>query len=267
DGSIAWGTHPPAWGIRAYIKWRRSRTLGRAARVQGHEVRLAGHVDEVRGELGRTPEEARGVGQLLQDVARVAGPESKVLAAVVREDLGHRLGAVVDLLPLAHALEDLLVLRDRWRLDPDLVPDAAQERLVDEVRGIQVRGEDDEHVERDLELLAGVERQVVDALLQRHDPAVEEVLRRDPLAAEVVDHEDPAVRLHLERGFVELRRFVVDEVERLEGELAAGHDDRPLADDPAVVEAQPVRDDRIERRTVVDLVVDLDNLLVDLDGV
>jgi hypothetical protein len=48
---------------------------------------------------------------------------------------------------------------------------------------------------------------------------------------------------------------------------SARHDDRTLRDDPAVIEAQALRDDRIERDAVIDLVVDLHDLLVDLDRV
>ena len=54
-------------------------------------------------------------------------------------------------------------------------------------------------------LLAGVQRQVVDAALERHDPPVQQVARRDALPAEVVDDEHAAVGLHLHRRFVELR--------------------------------------------------------------
>src|SRR2546426_5439335 len=243
------------------------RPLRVAARVERHEVALAGHVDEIRRELRRATQEARGVDELLEDVPRVAAAQAEVLLAVVREDLAQRLGLVVDVLPRADAAEDLLVLLYRGRLDADLVADAAQERLVDEVGRVEVRREDDEHVERDLHLLPGVQREVVDALLERHDPAVQEVLRRHALAAEVVDHEDAAVRLHLERSLVELRGLVVDEVERLERELAAGHDDWPLRDDPAVVEAETLGDHRVERDAVIDLVEDLDDLLVDLDRI
>ena len=50
----------------------------------------------------------------------------------------------------------------------------------------------------------GVQRQVVHPLLERHDPAVEQVAGRHPLAAEVVHDEHAAVGLHLERGLVHL---------------------------------------------------------------
>src|SRR5207249_11551481 len=169
----------------------------------------------------------------------MAAPQTEVLLAIVREDLAHRLGLVLDVLARADPLEDLVVLLDRGRLDADLVADAAKERLVDEIGWVEVRREDDEHVERDLDLLTGVQSEVVDALLQRDDPSVQEVLGRDALAAEVVDHEYAAVRLHLERRLVELRGLVVDEVEGLERELATGHHDRALRDDPPMVEPEP----------------------------
>ena len=197
----------------------------------------------------------------------MARTEAEALAPVVREDLRERVRAILDLLACAHALEDLLVLVDGRRLDADLVADAPQEGLVDEVGRVEVRREHDEHVEGDLDLLPGVERQVVDALLERDDPTVEEILGRDALAAEVVDHEDPAIGLHLEGRLVHLRGLVPDEVERVERELATGHDDRTARDDPTVVVAQALRDGGVDDRPVVDLVVELDDLLVDLDRV
>ena len=48
--------------------------------------------------------------------------------------------------------------------------DAAQERFVGERLRLEVRREHDEDVERHLELPPGVQRQVVDAALERHDP-------------------------------------------------------------------------------------------------
>ena len=63
-----------------------------------------------------------------------------------------------------------------------------------------------EHVpQRHLDLLAGDQREIVDLVLHRRDEAVEQLLRRDPLAAEVVDQEHAAVGLQVRRRFVERR--------------------------------------------------------------
>src|SRR5207253_509231 len=139
-------------------------------------------------------------------------------------------------------LEDLRELLVGRRVEADLERDAAEERFVDQVLRLEVRREEDELVERDLDLLAGVEREEVHALFQRDDPAVEEVLRAALLAAEVVDEEDSAVRLELERRLVELRVLVIDEVEVLERELATDHDERTLRLDPAQVHALLLHD-------------------------
>ena len=62
----------------------------------------------------------------------------------------------------------------------------------------------DQLLERDAEALAGVQLEVVDPALQRHDPAVEQVGGAHQLAAEVVDDEATAQRLHVQRGLVEV---------------------------------------------------------------
>ena len=156
-------------------------------------------------------------------------------------------------------------------LREDLVGDAPHERFVGERLRLQVGREDDQHVERNLELAAGMQRQEVDAALERHDPAVQEVARRDALAAEVVDDEDAAVGLHLDRRFVEPRDRVEREVEHLQRQLAADHDDRPLDLFPAPVVRR--RGDHAGRRRgaadvhVVDRIERGDRLAVDVDGV
>ena len=142
--------------------------------------------------------------------------------------------------PAVH-LEDARELLDRRILDVNLVRDPAQERFVGQRRRIEVRREDGQHVERHLKLLAGVQRQVVDAALERHDPAVQQVLRTHPLAAEVVDQEDAAVGLQLQRRLVELRQRVERQVEHVERELAADHHDRTADAHPAPIPWAPRR--------------------------
>ena len=61
-------------------------------------------------------------------------------------------------------------------------------------------------------------------LLQRDDPAVQQIARRHALAPEVVDDEHAAVGLHLDRRFVEPGDRVERQVEHVERQLAADHD-------------------------------------------
>ena len=85
------------------------------------------------------------------------------------------------------------------------------------------------------EAFAGVQLEIVDAAFQRHDPAVEQVGGADELAAEVVDDEAAAQRLHVQRRLVEVAVRVVAQVEHVEREFAAGDDERTPAGNPAGV--------------------------------
>src|SRR6185295_16729399 len=85
--------------------------------------------------------------------------------------------------------EDRRVCASRGRLDASAVTHASQERLVGEILLIQVRRKDDELFEWDFDLLACVQRKVIDASFQRYDPAVKEILRRNTLTSEVVDNQ------------------------------------------------------------------------------
>ncbi len=75
--------------------------------------------------------------------------------------------------------------------------------------------------------------QIIDTILQRHNPAVEKVPRAHQLAAEVVDDKAAAQRLHVQRGFIKVARGVILQVKHLQGQLAAGGDERPAAGNPA----------------------------------
>ena len=88
-------------------------------------------------------------------------------------------------------------------LGKHLVLNAAQERLVHQLGRLDVGGEHRQHQERQVELLARLQREVVDAALERHDPAVQQLARRASLAAEVVDDQHAAVGQHLQRRAVE----------------------------------------------------------------
>ena len=159
--------------------------------------------------------------------------------------------------PLAAVqLEDARELLNRRVVDGDLVGNTAQERFVGQRRGVEVGGKDDEDVERDLEFLAGVQREVIDAAFERHDPPIEQVLGPDTLAPEIVDQQDAAVGLELERRLVELRRRVERQIQHVERELAAGDDDGPADADPAAIARRRGDEDRLVVRLVQLLVVD-----------
>src|SRR4029450_2472819 len=69
--------------------------------------------------------------------------------------------------------------------------------------------------------------------------------RVHPLPTEVVNHEGPAVSLHLERGLVEADRRAMDEVHGLDCQLAADDDERPLDPDPPSIVRPGAAADRL----------------------
>src|SRR2546426_209575 len=184
------------------------------------------------------------------------------LEAVLRDPLrGLRIEG--DLLLRAYATKDLHELLRRRRLDLDLVLDASQECFIHQRRGRPVRREDEQDVERDFDLATVAGRQEVDVAVERDDPAVEELVGRCTLTAEVVDEEHAAARLHLERRLVDLRVRVENEVEVLERQLTADLDERARNRDPASVEARV----KLDERAVTRRVVHADDLLTDKDRV
>jgi hypothetical protein len=136
---------------------------------------------------------------------------------------------------LQFAGEDLLVHVPLGGVDPDLVPDAAEEGVVDQVLRVEVGAEDDELLERHLELLPAGHRQEVVPVFERQIHRFSSSFGLTQLAAEVVDQEHPAVRLEVDRGLVEVGLGVVPEVEHFEVQFAAGDDHRPADADPPLV--------------------------------
>ena len=136
---------------------------------------------------------------------------------VLAHEIERCFGIKLDLTLLADAGEDLEELVARRIGDFDLVADAAEECFVPQFGGPQVRREDEEHVERYFECIAAVQGEVVDALFHRHDPAVEQLFGLDHLAAKVIDDQDAAVRLPLQRSDIELRLRRVPQLEFLQG--------------------------------------------------
>jgi 4-amino-4-deoxy-L-arabinose transferase-like glycosyltransferase len=201
------------------------------------EVEVDGAVDVFVGQPGRG---AFVVGDVLDDqhhVARIAGAQH--LAAAVGEaalaDVGRLFRRPGHAFAGADGAQDVVEDLRADDIDLDLVLDAAQERFVGELPWIEVGREDDERLERDGDLDAGAQREEVDAAVQRHDPAVEQVARVDHLAAEVVDDEQAVVGLHLQGRGVVAERALELQLEHFLDHFAADRDAGARAADPARV--------------------------------
>src|SRR5262249_60003502 len=94
-----------------------------------------------------------------------------------------------------------------------LVADTSQKCIVDQFLRIQVRREDNQLLERYLNLLTACHGQEVMPVFQGQNPPVEEFLRTDDLPSEVVDQENAAVGLEVDRGLVKVRVGIVPQVE------------------------------------------------------
>ncbi len=112
---------------------------------------------------------------------------------------------------------------------------AAQERFVDEILRLDVGRKDHQRHERQIELLPRLQRQEVDAAFERHDPAVQQLARRARLPAEIVDDQHAAVGDRLHGRPVEPHRRAVAQLELVQRQLAAHHDHRTAAADPAAI--------------------------------
>ncbi len=238
-------------------RWRRTphrvREVDRRDAVDGLGVQHAGH-----GEVGADRLED------LADLVREVRPQVAVaLFAAHLAQVGLGAGCQLDIVRLGGAVQHDVELLVGDRGHEDLVLDAPEEGLVAEGGGLEVGREHHLAVERDLEAHAVAQRQVVDAPIERHDPAVEQFLGRHQLAAEVVDDEHAVVGLHLDRSEVHAIRRFVGEVEHRALQLTAGDDRRAAAQHPARVELVGLHvgghvHHGVEHRD--DLAVDLDGL-------
>src|SRR5215469_11866614 len=106
-------------------------------------------------------------------------------------------GIVLKPLRLANHLKDCVELRVGKRADVYLGLDAAQEGRVDQRCGIEVGGEDNEHLEGNLHLPTSGQREEVDPAIERNHPAVQQLFGTNALAAEVIDDQHTVVGFHL----------------------------------------------------------------------
>ena len=117
------------------------------------------------------------------------------------------------------------------------MPQAAQESFIDQVARGQVGRENHQHVKGDFKFASGMQGEVIDAVFQWDNPAVEQIARADHLAAKVIDEQDAAVGFHLEGCFVVFERIVKDQVQPSQGQFAARDNKGPADFDPARIAA------------------------------
>ncbi len=80
-----------------------------------------------------------------------------------------------------------------------------------------------------------MQRQEVDAALERRDPPVQQRDGRAFLPAKVVDNQHAAIGGELQRRLVDMRGRAIREVKMRQLQLAADHDHRPAAPDPPLI--------------------------------
>ena len=140
----------------------------------------------------------------------------------------------------SHDLEQLAEVFARGVGHHDLVRDPTQERPVDQVLRLQVGREDNQLVERHLDLFTAGEIQVVVPLFEGHDPAVEQDRHGHRLATEVVDTERAAVGFQLQRGLADLREGVLRDLQFGHRQFPPGHHGRTHDLHPAGIDSRQV---------------------------
>src|SRR5450759_327181 len=222
-----------SWSARSRRPTSRARWGCRTGSASD-EKSVPGGLDELWCQLGLHAARRRHVNQSLQQVARMVAAQRT--AAVESRDHLEGAGLWRDGQALTLALEDPAPHLPGRVGHEDLVGKPAKVRLVEQLRGAQVRGQRELRLERYLHLTAR-RRQVheVGVLLKRHEQPVEDLLGGDALPAEVVDQQHSTVGLDLERCAVGPAALLPGRLEHLELKLTAHLDQRPRHAPPAPV--------------------------------
>src|SRR5690349_11838649 len=81
-----------------------------------------------------------------------------------------------------------------------------------------------------------MQNQVIDLMLKRRDPTVDELLRVDAFSTEIIDDKETAIGLEMQRGFVVMHRGAVSQIEGFQRQFAADDDEGPADLDPAGID-------------------------------
>src|SRR3712207_272865 len=109
---------------------------------------------------------------MLDQIAWMAAAQRGISRTqLARDDVLRQRRIEIEPLGRTVIVEDGAELLWRRRLRQHFVLNTAEEGLVDEVARLEVRCKHDKDRERQLELLAGVQRQEVDPAFERNNPA------------------------------------------------------------------------------------------------
>ena len=131
----------------------------------------------------------------MDQVPGFGAPQGTIFFFIPLQKKLEQLRVVFQPVGLDHLAENDSISLPGRRGDIKPISHPAQKGVIHQPFKVQVSGKNEQLLERDLDLLAGVQGQVIGLPLQRDDPAVQQVQRIDPLPAEVVDNQGPAIGL------------------------------------------------------------------------
>ena len=122
-------------------------------------------INQTDAHFWRSSLEQTDVGHAVEQIARLARLHLTLLKHVVVEKMVETRLLYAQAARVCGAFENLDLGRGAWRLYARTVSHTAKEGFVNQIFLVEVRRKDDELLERHFDLLARVQRQIVNALL------------------------------------------------------------------------------------------------------
>src|SRR4030095_11817765 len=148
----------------------------------------------------------------LDQIARLAASQGALVRFVEPEQIIEMFRVVCETAGLDELLKDHGIHFSVGRIDVETIAHAAQKRIVNQITGVEIGGENQKLLERHFDFLARMQCEIVDAPLKRDDPTVQEIMRINPLSAKIVNDERAAIRFHLKRRFIKAYRRAVYQI-------------------------------------------------------
>lgn len=239
-------------------------------RLHDREVVIDGEVDGLFGHLQRDVVEQAVRANLHQKIAGLAVSEGPTYPFVMgRDQVIEQFGFVGDLHGFRHDVEQSAKIGFAGVGDFDLVRDTTQERIIDEVFGLQVGAEDDQLIEGDLEPFSALQRKVVVPLLERDHPSIQKFLDTHALPAKVIDQQDPAIAFELQGSFADVGVRVASDFEHRHRQFATSDNGWPQNANPSAIDVafhqQTVAVSK-RARLVVERIEQSHDFAIDQDG-